>query len=49
MEEALQDCHGRLPDAVMDILMAAVRSFVGGAPQADDITVQVVTYSGPRP
>jgi hypothetical protein len=33
---------------VMDVLMAALREFVGVAAQADDITVQVVRYLGSR-
>jgi len=45
---ALKTCHGRKPDAVMDVLMAALREFVGVAAQADDITVLVVRYLGSR-
>src|SRR5205085_6794316 len=45
---ALQTCHGRKPDAVMDVLMATLREFVGVAAQADDITVLVVRYLGSR-
>ena len=40
-------CHGDKPEAVMDALMAAVRGFVGGGPQADDITALVIRYLGP--
>ena len=48
LEDALKGCHGMQPDAVIDILMGAVRSFVNGAPQYDDITAMVVRYSGVR-
>jgi sigma-B regulation protein RsbU (phosphoserine phosphatase) len=44
--EALNRCHGMKPDAVIDAVMSVVRKFVGGAPQADDITALVVRYSG---
>jgi serine phosphatase RsbU (regulator of sigma subunit)/pSer/pThr/pTyr-binding forkhead associated (FHA) protein len=46
MVETLRPCHGMKPDAVMDTLMASVRTFVGAAPQADDITALVVRYTG---
>jgi serine phosphatase RsbU (regulator of sigma subunit) len=41
---ALDRCHGMRPEAVVDTLMAAIRSFVAGAPQADDFTALVVRY-----
>jgi sigma-B regulation protein RsbU (phosphoserine phosphatase) len=44
--DVLRACHGLQPEAVMDVMMAAVRSFVGGAAQADDITALVVRYVG---
>jgi len=44
--EALGRCHGMKPDAVMDTLMASVRTFVGSAPQADDITTLVIRFTG---
>ncbi|HEX5108407.1 MAG TPA: SpoIIE family protein phosphatase [Vicinamibacterales bacterium] len=44
--ETLSRCHGMKPEAVMDTLMASVRTFVGGAPQADDITTLVVRFVG---
>ena len=44
--EALEGTHGMRPDAVMDTMMAAIRSFVGTAPQADDITALVVRFTG---
>ena len=43
---AVRQCHGQKPDVVMDALMAAMREFVGVAPQADDITVLIVRYQG---
>jgi sigma-B regulation protein RsbU (phosphoserine phosphatase) len=46
--EALRGCHGKRPDAVMDSLMAAMRQFVGAAAPADDITVLILRYLGPR-
>jgi serine phosphatase RsbU (regulator of sigma subunit) len=42
-------CHGRKPDAVLDLLLSAVRQFAAGAPQADDITALVFRYRGPVP
>jgi len=33
----------------MDALMAAMREFVGVAPQADDITVLILRYLGEPP
>jgi phosphoserine phosphatase RsbU/P len=46
MLAALTPCHGMKPDAALDRLMASVRAFVGTAPQADDITLLVVRYTG---
>jgi serine phosphatase RsbU (regulator of sigma subunit) len=46
--EALHRCHGMKPDAVIDAVMAVVRTFVGVAAQADDITALVVRYSGSK-
>ena len=46
---ALGGTHGMKPDAVLDRLMAVIRGFVGVAPQADDITVLIVRYTGVRP
>jgi serine phosphatase RsbU (regulator of sigma subunit) len=43
---ALQGTHGQRPEAVMDTLMGAIRSFVGAAAQADDITALIVRYTG---
>jgi serine phosphatase RsbU (regulator of sigma subunit) len=40
-------CHGAKPEVVMDTLMDAVRGFVGGGPQLDDITALVIRYLGP--
>jgi sigma-B regulation protein RsbU (phosphoserine phosphatase) len=47
--EAIRSLHGARPDVVMDALMAALRTFVGVAAQADDITVLVVRYAGVPP
>jgi serine phosphatase RsbU (regulator of sigma subunit) len=44
--DVLAGCHGLTPETVMDRLISAVRTFVGGAPQADDITALVVRYAG---
>ena len=41
---AVRHCHGQKPEVVLDALMAAMREFVGIAPQADDITVLIVRY-----
>ena len=47
--EAIRRLHGARPEAIMDTLMAALREFVGVAAQADDITVLVLRYLGPKP
>ena len=44
--EAVRLGYGQKPDVVMDALMAAMREFVGVAPQADDITVLILRYQG---
>ena len=44
--EAVRGCHGARPDAVLEQLMAAVKTFAEGAPQADDITAMVLRYRG---
>jgi sigma-B regulation protein RsbU (phosphoserine phosphatase) len=45
--DAVRWGHGQKPEVVMDSLMAAMRAFVGVAPQADDITVLILRYLGP--
>jgi len=44
--EAIEHCHGTRPEAVLEILLNAVRTFSQGAPQADDITVLILRYRG---
>ncbi len=46
MVEAIAQCRGRKPEAVLETLLGAVRSFSQGAPQADDITVLILKYRG---
>jgi sigma-B regulation protein RsbU (phosphoserine phosphatase) len=46
--EAIAPCHGMKPEAVLERLLDAVRTFSRDAPQADDITVLILRYrSGP--
>jgi serine phosphatase RsbU (regulator of sigma subunit) len=44
--EAMEGCHGQKPDAVLERLFAAVRTFSQGTPQGDDITGLVLRYRG---
>jgi sigma-B regulation protein RsbU (phosphoserine phosphatase) len=44
--EAMTGCHGAKPDAVLERLFAAVRTFSQGTPQGDDITGLVLRYRG---
>jgi serine phosphatase RsbU (regulator of sigma subunit) len=44
--DAVRGHHGVRPDVMMDALMVALRTFVGVAAQADDITVLVLRYQG---
>jgi sigma-B regulation protein RsbU (phosphoserine phosphatase) len=46
--DAVQGCHGMKPEAVLDLVLAAVQRFAAGAPQADDITIVVLRYRGSR-
>jgi phosphoserine phosphatase RsbU/P len=46
MSAAVAGCHGLTAEAVLERLLAAVRLFSAGAPQADDITVLVLRYRG---
>jgi sigma-B regulation protein RsbU (phosphoserine phosphatase) len=43
--DAIRQVLGREPQAVLDHLFKTVRDFSKGAPQGDDITGMVVTYS----
>ena len=43
---AMSGCHGGKPDAVLEQLLEAVRTFSAGEPQADDITALVLRYRG---
>ena len=40
--------RGDSPQAVLDALLASVRTFSGGAAQSDDVTIVVVRYDGGR-
>jgi serine phosphatase RsbU (regulator of sigma subunit) len=42
----LRDAHGQEPEAVLDLVLKAVREFAGREPQADDITALVLRYRG---
>ena len=44
--EAMTGCHGAKPDAVLERLFGAVRTFSQGTPQGDDITGLVLRYRG---
>ena len=44
--EATAGCHGAKPDAVLERLFGAVRTFSQGTPQGDDITGLVLRYRG---
>jgi sigma-B regulation protein RsbU (phosphoserine phosphatase) len=46
MIEAMAGCHGAKPDAVLERLFGAVRTFSQGTPQGDDITGLVLRYRG---
>ena len=46
MIEAMTGCHGAKPDAVLERLFGAVRTFSEGTPQGDDITGLVLRYRG---
>lgn len=43
---AVQGLHGSKPEAVLETLLAAVKTFSAGAGQADDITALVLRYHG---
>src|SRR5207237_10523111 len=38
--------RGKSPQAVLEALLGEVRSFCGGEPQSDDVTMVVVRYAG---
>jgi len=42
--ETVALCSTQKPEAVLDILLAAVRAFTQGAAQADDLTVMILKY-----
>ena len=44
--EAVRGRQGRKPEAVLEHLIAEVRLFAEGAPQADDVTALVLRYRG---
>jgi sigma-B regulation protein RsbU (phosphoserine phosphatase) len=44
--ETLARGHGTKPEAVLERLLDAVRTYARGAPQADDITVLILRYRG---
>ena len=44
--DAIARGHGTKPEAVLERLLDAVRTFSRGAPQADDITVLILRYRG---
>ena len=46
VQETVHAMHGAKPDAVLERLLATVRDFSEGAPQADDLTALVLRYRG---
>jgi sigma-B regulation protein RsbU (phosphoserine phosphatase) len=44
--EAIEHCYGTRPEAVLEILLNAVRTFSRGVPQTDDITALILRYRG---
>jgi phosphoserine phosphatase RsbU/P len=46
MLDALRGLRGQTPQAVLDVLLSAVKEFSRNAPQADDITILVLRYRG---
>jgi sigma-B regulation protein RsbU (phosphoserine phosphatase) len=46
LADAIARGHGTKPEAVLERLVDAVRTFSRGAPQADDITVLILRYRG---
>lgn len=42
--DTVAQCSNRKPEAVLDILLGAVRAFSHGAVQADDLTVMILRY-----
>jgi serine phosphatase RsbU (regulator of sigma subunit)/pSer/pThr/pTyr-binding forkhead associated (FHA) protein len=47
MIDVVARCRGQAPEAVLDALLGAVRTFSQGTPQADDITALVLRYRQP--
>lgn len=44
--EAIARGHGTTPEALLECLLDAVRTFSRGAPQADDVTAMILRYRG---
>jgi serine phosphatase RsbU (regulator of sigma subunit) len=44
--EAIARGHGTKPEALLECLLDAVRTFSRGAPQADDVTAMILRYRG---
>jgi len=44
---AVSECADRQPEAVLDALLGAVRTFAGMAPQSDDLTAMILKYRPP--
>ena len=46
LDDAVRECHGAKPEAVLEHVMEAVRNFSEGEAQADDVTALVMRYHG---
>jgi serine phosphatase RsbU (regulator of sigma subunit) len=42
--DAIEGCADRKPEAVLDVLLSAVRTFAQGAVQTDDLTAMILRY-----
>ncbi len=47
LKALLEECAGQSTQAICDQVVAAVRDFVGAAPQADDLTLAVLRFGPP--